>query len=206
VAQNETAPLPPRSTEEPAEIARVVEHHRLDASTSLRRSLGAGALVVSVGALVMGIALALPRLDPARAPNPWARRAPSAALFEVDAQGVPVAHRSTPLERVLGIVGLVCVVAGGLTTIVGLRRVLSEESYLALRTDGAYFRRGREASLLPWHEVEEVRWDEREKVVRFVRHDGSEWSRGERFAGIDGPELARRAAEVRRKALFGLLS
>lgn len=169
----------------------------------MKRSLGLGAAIVSVGALIVGIALALPRLDREHPAPLWPRRA--GMVVEVDASGNPIERPSKPLETGLALLGLACITAGGATTIVGLRRVLSEESYLALRTDGAYFRRGAEASLVAWDEVEEVRWDADARELRFERHDGSAWVRPERFADIDGATLAKRAAEVRRKALFGLL-
>lgn len=196
---------PSDTVEEDQHAGRVVAHFRVDASARLRRALALGAVIVTVGALVMASAMVVARVH-GRSTSLLARRA-SDGLFaaEVDAQGVPVAHPSAPLEAALGLLGLACVVLGGATTIVGLKRVLAEEAYLALRTDGAYFRRGKERSLVRWDEVEQVRWDTTLGVLRFERHDGSAWTRAERFADVDGHALARRAAEVRRKALFGLL-
>ena len=184
----------------------IVEHYRLDASRSLSRVLGVAASIVTLGAFLMAIAILLPRLD-ARAPLPAASS--RAAIFRVGAvteDGTPIVSNTSAWELGLGILGLFCIAAGAGAAIVGLRRVLTEESYLALRTDGAYFRRAGERSLLPWDEVEAVRWDAASSAVLFVRHDGSEWARSERYAGIEGAELAKRCAEVRRKALFGLLS
>lgn len=184
----------------------IVEHYRLDASRALSRVLGVAASIVTLGAFLMAIAILLPRLD-ARAPLPAASS--RAAIFRVGAvreDGTPIVSNTSEWELGLGILGLLCIAGGAGAAIVGLRRVLTEESYLALRTDGAYFRHARERSLLPWDEVEAVRWDPRSRAVLFVRHDGSEWARGERYAGIEGEALAKRAAEIRRKALFGLLS
>lgn len=178
----------------------IVEHYRLDASVALGRALGWASLIVTVGSVVMAVAILLPRLDGTHAP-------PGDAVFrggEVTAEGRPV-HRPVGLELALGALGLACIATGGAVAIVGLRRVLSEESYLALRTDGAYFRCGAERALVRWDDVEEVRWDEDAREVRFERHDGTAWVRAERYAGIEGAELAKRAADVRRKALFGLL-
>lgn len=183
----------------------IVEHYRLDATRSLSRALGLGSLVITLGALAMAVAILLPRLD-SRPDLPIASaRAAIFRLNEVNADGTPVTSRTTGWELALGLLGLLSIAGGAGVAIVGLRRVMSEESYLALRTDGAYFRHAGERSLLPWDEVEAVRWDPASRAIHFVRHDGSAWSRPERYAGIDGSELAKRAAEVRRKALFGLL-
>lgn len=183
----------------------IVEHHRLDPMPALGRALGWGAAAVTVGALVMAAAIVLPRLDGGRPLHARALRARD-ALFsggEVTIDGVPVRSGSTGWEIALGALGLACIVVGGGTAIVGLRRVLTEEAYLALRTDGAYFRNGAERSLVRWDDVEEIRHEG--GAVVFARHDGTSWVRRERFAGIEASELARRAAEIRRKALFGLL-
>lgn len=185
--------------------AWVVEHYRLDASRALSRALGTGAFVVTLGAVLMGVAILVPRLDPSREARPMTARA---AIFRgqaVTADGTPVPSQTTAWELALAGLGLICVAGGSAWAILGLRTVMSEESYLALRNDGAYFRHGRERSLLPWEEVETVRWDPEARAVVFVRHDGSTWVRAERFAGTEGSEIAKRASEVRRKALFGLL-
>lgn len=188
--------------EEHREAGLIVEHYRLDASTSMRRALGLASLVVTAGALLMASAIVVSRHDGGARATPVRD-----ALFragEVTAEGAPV-ERPPGLELALGVAGLACIALGGASAIVGLRRVLTDESYLALCTRGAYFRAGAERALVFWEDVEAVRWDAEERAVRFERHDGSAWIRAERYAGIDGPSLAKRAAEVRRKALFGLL-
>lgn len=192
----------PRGDDAHREAGLIVEHYRLDASTSLRRALGLASLVVTAGALLMASAIVVSRHD---------RGVPAApvrdALFragEVTAEGAPV-ERAHGLELALGVAGLACIALGGAAAIVGLRRVLTDESYLALCTRGAFFRAGEERALVRWEDVEAVRWDAEARAVRFERHDGSAWIRAERYAGIEGPRLAARAADVRRKALFGLL-
>lgn len=198
-----TTGAPEADDDEPGGL--VVEHYRLDPTRALSRALGAGAAVVTLGALLMGLAILLPRFD-ARPDRPALPA--RAAIFrgaEVTADGKPVPSRTSSWEIALGVLGLLCIVGGGAGAIIGLRGVMTEESYLALRTDGAYFRHDGERSLLPWHEVETVRWDPNARAVVFVRHDGSTWTRAERYSGTDGSTLAKRAAEVRRKALFGLL-
>jgi hypothetical protein len=187
----------------------IVEHYRLDPTRALGRALGWASAIVTIGGLVMAAAILIPRLDPN---GPMASRAvrttAADAMFrsgEVTVDGTPIERSTLGLELALGFFGIGCIVAGGAAAIIGLRRVLSEESYLALRTDGAYFRTASERSLVRWEDVESVRWDAATRSVLFERHDGTAWIRREAFAGIDGEELAKRAGDVRRKALFGLI-
>ncbi len=178
----------------------IVEHYRLDVSARLRGALLLAAAIVTLGALLLAAAF-YARNDPMRV-----YASPNDAIFRagrVRADGSAIDSRPLAAELALGVFGFACIVSGGGIAIVRLRRVLKEEVYLVLRSDGALFRRGEEDTFVPWDEVEEVRWDD--GAVRFVRHDGSAWVRDERYASIEGAELAQRAAEVRRKALFGTL-
>lgn len=184
----------------------IVEHYRVDPSRRLLRALGIGSLIMALGSFSVAGALLAPRLDTER--PVYARAAPADAMFRagrVTADGTPIREVPLWVELGLGLLGLGSIVAGGGIAIVGLNRTLRDESFLALRTDGAYFRAGRERSLIRWEDVEAVRWDEARREVVFESHDGERWCRGERFAGIDGPTLATRAGDIRRKALFGLL-
>lgn len=184
----------------------IVEHFRVDASRQLLRALGLGSLIMAVGSLVVAGALLAPRLDTER--PVYARAAPGDARFrvgQVTADGAPIRTGTEWWELGLGLLGLASIVGGGGIAIVGLNRVLREERFLALRTDGAFFRAGRDRSLIRWEDVAAVRWDDERRELAFDRHDGASWTRAERYAGIDGAELAKRAADVRRKALFGLL-
>ncbi len=196
----------PEDDDEPGGL--IVEHFRLNPTPALRRALGWGSLVVTLGAVVMAAAILIPRLDPGGPVYSRAVRTSADAIFwggQVNVDGTPIRRSTLGWEIGLGLFGLACIVAGGATAIIGLRGVLSEESYLALRTDGAYFRTAEERSLIRWEDVEAVRWDRATRSVLFERHDGSAWIRREAYAGIDGEELAKRAGEVRRKALFGLI-
>lgn len=162
--------------------ALIVAYHRVDPTARILRYLGIGAAAMSGGSVVMAGA--------------FARLGHASLDFFAD-------QRVMFLGFVLGAVGLSFMTLGGLYAILNLKRILSEEQYLALRTDGALFRDEAELTLCRWEDVEAIR-AEGDRVI-FVRHDGSEWVRAERFADTDAEALARRAAEVRRKALFGLL-
>jgi hypothetical protein len=116
-----------------------------------------------------------------------------------------VAKHSEPGRWALVAVGSVCTVGGPIFLIASLHRILREEAYLALRTDGVLYHRGAERELLAWDTLEKVRWDPEASVLRLERRTGDPWLIAERFAGIDGPALAKRMEDVRRKASFGLL-
>lgn len=198
LASFEAAPTLLRVRSEGERCVPIVEHFRLDASRKLGRALGVGAGLVTIGAIAMASSIYVGRSDPSRSYT-----VPRLRGEAVTADGAPIDDGPSALEVAIGMFGIACIVAGGATAIVGLKPVLAEESYLALTTDGALYRSGEQRSFVPWADIEEVRWDG--AAVQFVRHDGSAWERTERFAGIDGAALAKRASEVRRKALFGLI-
>lgn len=165
----------------PPSDAHIVAYFRVDPGPRITRSLVGSAAVMTCGSLTMA--------------GSFARLAHAGHDL-----GDPSLLK---LGFALGAAGLALVIAGGLIAIVGLRRVLAEDRYLALRTDGVYFQDGARGSLLPWEDVEAIGVDDRALV--FERHDGGRWIRPERLAGIEPEALAVRAREVRRKALFGLL-
>jgi hypothetical protein len=103
-----------------------------------------------------------------------------------------------------GVAGITEVIAGGLATLIGLQRVLSEESYVALRVDGVLLVRPTGWRLVRWEDVEDVRHDRARDAIVLVQYSGSEWTIGERFSGITNADLAKNAATVRRRALFGM--
>lgn len=179
----------------------VVACFRVDPTPRLLRALGWGSLVIALGSLFVATGLAF---TGAATGHPRLAARDVTVGAPVDSEGHPLEDEMHDLELALSIAGLLVIVLGAAVAIVGLQRVLREEAYLALRTDGAYAELGDVRGLVRWEEVAEVRWDGVRRAVVFERHDGAPWSRGEQFAGIDGPALAKRAAEIRRKALFGL--
>src|SRR5690606_29220402 len=56
----------------------------------------------------------------------------------------------------LGTLGGLMVVAGPAVALVGLRRVMGQDDYLALRTDGLQYHVGDEHRLIAWDEVAEI--------------------------------------------------
>lgn len=194
----------------------IVEWFRLDASGRIVRSLALGAAIMLLGSFVSAGALLVSR---GALPHPLLERRPGLRMADPaidphtgrapgEANGSEVTARpsrgSPVLELTTGLFAFVCLVGGGLTAILGLRRVLSEESYLALRHDGALFVHGDEERFVAWEDVEDVRWDAGTDALLFVSHDGEAVPLHARFADIANEEVARRARAVRRRAVFGL--
>jgi hypothetical protein len=195
--------------------APIVEWFRLDASRRIVRSLALGAGIMLLGSIVSAAGLLMSR---GSLPHPVlaARRDALASDPAIDprtgsardaAAGARASAGPSPvLELTTGLLALACLVGGGLTAILGLRRVLAEESYLALRHDGALFVHGDEERFVAWDDVEDVRWDASTDALLFVSHDGEAVPLVARFADVANEEIARRARAVRRRAVFGLLA
>lgn len=160
---------------------RIVAWYRVDPTPRILRVLALGAAVMTLGSVVMG-----------------------AAFAELGHSPVDFTdQRALWIAFGIGGAGLATVLSGGVVCILGLRRVLAEERYLALRTDGLYLRDGTEREVIPWDDVREVGHEGEALVVE--RQDGRRWVRAERFAGVTAKELAARVRDTRGKALFGLL-
>lgn len=160
---------------------RIVAWYRVDPSARLVGALALGATIMTLGSVAMALSFA---------------RLGHASLDFADPRALGPAFAA-------GGLGLATIVGGALACILWLRRVLAEERYLALRTDGIYFRDGARREVVRWEDVREVRAEG--EVLVLERHDGTRWSRAERFAGASAEDLARRARDTRGKALFGLL-
>lgn len=178
--------------------ARIVEWFRIDAMRRVKRSFLIGITVVICGA-VQPIAARIASAHAGLEVAPWTldRRHPSAMV--VDEETMPVGPLGRPWYGLAG----ASLVLGILTTIVGLQRVLSEERYLALRTDGALFVDGETQRFFAWSRVARIERDA--STLVFVSHDDDRTTLSGAFAGVDHDELVRRANQVRRRALFGIV-
>lgn len=180
----------------PDDAPRLVAWYRPEIARRLRR-----VLLPAAGLMLLGsLAWAHVKLFHG-GPDVLGRAAPPA-------QGTPLPPAPLPPAEAFGLmaIGLVLCVAGGLLAILGLLRTMREDVYLALRTDGALWHRGGDEVFLPWGELERVRWDAEQAALVFERRDGdAPFQLGGRFADVEGPELARRLDDVRRKAIWGLL-
>lgn len=117
-----------------------------------------------------------------------------------------VVHRfGSGFEHAFTVVGILSTASGPALVFWRLRRVLTEESYVALRSDGLALHRGTVETLIPWGELTAVRYEEAEKAIVLERGDEPPLRVTERFAGIDHAALAKRIDDLRRKASFNLL-
>jgi hypothetical protein len=122
------------------------------------------------------------------------------------------------VRAVAALVGMAIVASGAGTTLAGMYRILRDDSYLAIRTDGLAMRLGAVETLLPWAELSRARWDavlahlvlERSEQPVVERGDEAIVERREslivarRFAGVGGPALAERIERARRRASMGM--
>ncbi|MFO0709643.1 MAG: hypothetical protein U0353_07370 [Sandaracinus sp.] len=174
----------------------IVEWYRLDASRRILGTLVLGSSIMLLGSIVSAMGLVRSR---GSLPHPFLGH--RGAVLAAEA----ATERSPMLELTTGLVALGCLLGGGATAIIGLKRALSEESYLALRHDGALFVHGDTERFVAWDDLEDVRWDARSDALLFVGHDGVPVPLEARFADVTNQELARRVLAVRRRAVHGLL-
>lgn len=175
----------------------IVEWYRLDASRRIVLTLALGASIMLLGACVSAVGLVQSR---GALPHP-ALMGHRAALVGAELEG----QHDTVLEISTGLFALGCLLTGAFTAILGLRRALLEESYLALRHDGALFVQGEIERFVAWDDLEDVRWDAPTNALLFVGHDGEAVPLVARFNDVTNEELAKRVRALRRRAVHGLL-
>jgi hypothetical protein len=114
-------------------------------------------------------------------------------------------HQPERVRVMSAALGFAMVAGTGIMTALVLQRVLRDDGYLAIRTDGIVVQAAARESLVPWAELAEARWDEPGRTLILARSEGPPvvvaWS----FARISGPELVDRIEQDRRKAKMGLL-
>ena len=125
----------------------------------------------------------------------------SMSIGMVAVAGLVVGHGLASLAW--GLVGIAIVLGGGAVTVLGTMRILWEESYLALRVDGALFVRGEQRRYARWDDVEDVRHDAERDALVIVR-SGHEWVLTHRFAGVSHEQIAKSARAIRRRAIHGM--
>jgi hypothetical protein len=101
--------------------------------------------------------------------------------------------------------GFALIGGGALVTMFGMGRILRDDSYVALRTDGISIRVGGDETFVPWDAVKGVRWDPSRSVLVLER-DGAPPIAVERgFARTPGPAVADRIEQTRRRAALNML-
>jgi len=111
--------------------------------------------------------------------------------------------RAVRVDAVLA--GIALVAGGAAFTSAGMQRILREDAYVAIRTDGVALRSGGRDATVLWDELERARWDAARAELVLERRDGAAHAVPAPFAGIDGPALAERIEHERRRAALGLM-
>ena len=119
--------------------------------------------------------------------------------------GAFLAHQPRAVVADATVGGLLLVAAGALSTAIGMQRILRDDVYLALRTDGIHVKVAGVDALVLWDTLEEVRWDADRRELVLERTGAPAIAIAGSFARIDGPALARRVASIKRKAAMNLL-
>jgi hypothetical protein len=101
--------------------------------------------------------------------------------------------------------GFALIGSGALVTIFGMGRILRDDSYVALRTDGVAIRVSGQETLVPWDGLVGARWDPSRSAL-ILERTGSPAIVVERgFARTPGPEVAQRIEQTRRRAALNML-
>ncbi len=173
-----TGPAPdPSAPSEPASL--IVEWYRVDVSARVARVLVPSMLLMTLGASLAVLASA-GRIDLAQVMDSWHWRVP------------------------MTVMGLGTIAWSGFRAIFGLQRLLAEDACLVVRTDALVFLDGGPRFETPWDDLEDIAWDAPSRALVLRLRDGHETRLTQRFAGVDGPALAKRLVRVRQRALFGL--
>lgn len=107
--------------------------------------------------------------------------------------------------------GFVLITSGALSTMFGMGRILRDDSYVALRTDGLLLRRGGVETIVAWATLTAARWDASRSELVLERTDGAGppiafgggFSRAQAPGG--GAEVAGRIEQTRRRAALDML-
>lgn len=144
--------------------------------------------------------------------DPWPRMRRIIAIGPsiLTAGGLVVAvsfltHQPESVRVEAAIVGLVLVAGAAIFTAIGMGRILRDDAYLAIRTDGVAVRIPGTDVVIPWDDLAEARWDAERGAIVLLLADGRTVVAAARFAGVTGPDLAGLVARARRRAAMNLL-
>jgi hypothetical protein len=154
----------------------IVEWYRVEQLRQVGRVWAVGASMLSAGVLVLAVAQA----------------------NQVDLQATAL------LPLVLA--GVLLTIAGPLYAVIAFQRVLGDERFVALRSDGVLYSDGVAETLVRWEDLEDACCEDAETAV-VLRIAGAEpLVLNARFGGIGAVELAARIKAVQRKALMNILT
>ncbi len=114
-------------------------------------------------------------------------------------------HQTHSVRVEAAVAGLVLVAAGAIFTTVSMHRLLRDDAYLAIRTDGVAVHSRQGETLVAWDELERAHWDAERLELVIERRTSSAITLSGPFSGIAGPALVDRLQHARRKAAMGLL-
>jgi uncharacterized membrane protein YedE/YeeE len=103
--------------------------------------------------------------------------------------------------------GFALIGGGALVTMFGMGRILREDSYVALRTDGLLVRGAGRETLVVWDALTAARWDPGRSALVLEREPtvGPPIVLGQGFARATGAEVADRIEQTRRRAAMNML-
>lgn len=102
--------------------------------------------------------------------------------------------------------GVACVIAGGLTTVIGMQRALADDACVVVRSDGISLQLRGIETLVVWPDIAVVRAVAAPPQIVIERRAGDDVVIADRtFGGKDARALAATLDDARRKASFDLL-
>ena len=116
-----------------------------------------------------------------------------------------VTRQPESVRSTAAVVGLLLVAGGASLLLAGMFRILRDDAYLAIRTDGVVLRSESRETLIVWSELARTRWDARSAELVLERTAGQPIVVAHRFARIAGPALADKLELARRRASMGML-
>jgi hypothetical protein len=103
-------------------------------------------------------------------------------------------------------IGVVCIVTGSGSAVIGLRRLLADDWCIVVRTDGLMAQLGREETFVPWGDIERIWFDAGPRAIVVDRRTGGDFRVPEqRYRGTTTEKLAKELDGMRLKASFSML-
>ena len=113
-------------------------------------------------------------------------------------------RESAAIRELADVAGLFLVASGAAVTMLGMYRILRDDAYLSIRTDGVMLHTSSLETFVAWDELGRVRWDGARVALILERKEGDPTVVTHRFATIDGPALAERIERARRRVAMGM--
>jgi hypothetical protein len=100
--------------------------------------------------------------------------------------------------------GFILIAGGAAYTLFGMHRVLRDDVYLALRTDGVAIQSAAGETLIAWDALQRARWAPETGALVLERAGAPPFVLERPFARIAGPALAERICAAKRRAAMRL--